>query len=276
MKLSVKHGFVAAGCSALIAITTGGVVAQSSTPGGGSTEYKIPADSAATAGIGARLTYQGRLTNANNTPVTTPVNMTFRLYDDAGTAIYTATRTLTPINGLFTVGANAPYTYPDLNSAFLAWAVYDPNTQQYTVQTPSYWRGQHTGFGPLYTNPTTASPNWLSNDPRMKYRTLRPRPADQLLPGDPNINQLLANRQIFPLPATAQGDVRNLPGLKKKPSTSELLDWLKLLVAEDIPLEALQSKDEKVSVPPLVGALLKNEQDVTLVEKLVFMQRHNR
>jgi MoxR-like ATPase len=71
-------------------------------------------------------------------------------------------------------------------------------------------------------------------------------------------------------------DVRGLPGLKKKPSTSELLDWLKLLVAEDIPLEALHSKDEKVSVPPLVGALLKNEQDVTLFEKLVFMQRHNR
>ena len=71
-------------------------------------------------------------------------------------------------------------------------------------------------------------------------------------------------------------DVRNLPGLKKKPSTSELLDWLKLLVAEDIPADALHSKDEKVSVPPLVGALLKNEQDVTLFEKLVFMQRHNR
>jgi MoxR-like ATPase len=71
-------------------------------------------------------------------------------------------------------------------------------------------------------------------------------------------------------------DVRNLPGLKKKPSTSELLDWLKLLVAEDIPLEALRSADEKVSVPPLVGALLKNEQDVSLFEKLVFMQRHNR
>jgi MoxR-like ATPase len=71
-------------------------------------------------------------------------------------------------------------------------------------------------------------------------------------------------------------DVRNLPGLKKKPSTSELLDWLKLLVAEDIPLEALQSKDERVAVPPLVGALLKNEQDVTLFEKLVFMQKHNR
>src|SRR5437879_201940 len=71
-------------------------------------------------------------------------------------------------------------------------------------------------------------------------------------------------------------DVRNLPGLKKKPSTSELLDWLKLLVAEDIPIAALQSKDDKVAVPPLVGALLKNEQDVTLFEKLVFMQRHNR
>ena len=71
-------------------------------------------------------------------------------------------------------------------------------------------------------------------------------------------------------------DVRNLPGLKKKPSTSELLDWLKLLVAEDIPLEVLQSKDDKVAVPPLVGALLKNEQDVTLFEKLVFMQRNHR
>ena len=71
-------------------------------------------------------------------------------------------------------------------------------------------------------------------------------------------------------------DVRNLPGIKKKPSTSELLDWLKLLLAEDIQLAALQSGDNKVSVPPLVGALLKNEQDVTLFEKLVFMQRNNR
>ena len=71
-------------------------------------------------------------------------------------------------------------------------------------------------------------------------------------------------------------DVRNLPGLKKKPSTSELLDWLKLLLAEDIPVAALQSKDEKVSIPPLIGALLKNEQDVTLFEKLIFMQRNNR
>ncbi len=71
-------------------------------------------------------------------------------------------------------------------------------------------------------------------------------------------------------------DVRNLPGLKKKPSTSELLDWLKLLLAEDIGAEVLHSKDEKVSVPPLVGALLKNEQDVTLFEKLVFMNQRNR
>ena len=71
-------------------------------------------------------------------------------------------------------------------------------------------------------------------------------------------------------------EVRGLPGLKKKPSTSELLDWLKLLLAEDIPIEVLQSRDDKVAVPPLVGALLKNEQDVTLFEKLVFMQRHNR
>jgi MoxR-like ATPase len=71
-------------------------------------------------------------------------------------------------------------------------------------------------------------------------------------------------------------DVRGLPGIKKKPSTSELLDWIKLLVAEDIPLNALQSTDDKISVPPLVGALLKNEQDVTLFEKLVFMNQRGR
>ena len=71
-------------------------------------------------------------------------------------------------------------------------------------------------------------------------------------------------------------DVRGLPGLKKKPSTSELLDWLKLLLAEDIPAETLHTKDDKMAVPPLVGALLKNEQDVTLFEKLMFMQARNR
>jgi MoxR-like ATPase len=71
-------------------------------------------------------------------------------------------------------------------------------------------------------------------------------------------------------------DIRNLPGLKKKPSTSELIDWLKLLVAEDIPLEALQTAEDKVAIPPLVGALLKNEQDTTLFEKLVFMQSRHR
>ena len=71
-------------------------------------------------------------------------------------------------------------------------------------------------------------------------------------------------------------EVRELPGLKKKPSTSELLDWLKLLLAEDIPLEVLQSKDDKAALPPLVGALLKNEQDVSLFEKLAYMQRHHR
>ena len=71
-------------------------------------------------------------------------------------------------------------------------------------------------------------------------------------------------------------EVRNLPGLKKKPSTSELIDWLKLLLAEDIPVDALQAKDDKVAIPPLVGALLKNEQDLTLFEKLVFMQGRNR
>jgi len=70
--------------------------------------------------------------------------------------------------------------------------------------------------------------------------------------------------------------IRDLPGLKKKPSTSELLDWLKLLVAEDIPPEALRSRDDKTTIPPLHGALLKNEQDIHLFERLVFMARHNR
>jgi MoxR-like ATPase len=68
-------------------------------------------------------------------------------------------------------------------------------------------------------------------------------------------------------------EVREVPGLKKKPSTSELLDWLKLLLAEDIPAEALRSNDRKTIIPPLHGALLKNEQDVHLFERLVFMTR---
>ncbi len=71
-------------------------------------------------------------------------------------------------------------------------------------------------------------------------------------------------------------ELREIPGLKKKPSTSELLDWLKLLVAEDIPAEALRSKDSKLAIPPLHGALLKNEQDVHLFERLLFMARQNR
>jgi MoxR-like ATPase len=67
--------------------------------------------------------------------------------------------------------------------------------------------------------------------------------------------------------------VRDMPGLKKKPSTSELIDWLKLLVAEDIPAEVLQNTSGKKSIPPLYGALLKNEQDIQLFEKLAFMAR---
>ena len=68
-------------------------------------------------------------------------------------------------------------------------------------------------------------------------------------------------------------DMRDVSGLKKKPSTSELLDWLKLLMAEDLPPEALRAKDAKTAVPPLHGALLKNEQDVHLFERLAFMAR---
>ncbi|MDQ4419878.1 MoxR family ATPase [Sphingobium sp. DEHP117] len=84
----------------------------------------------------------------------------------------------------------------------------------------------------------------------------------------PGIQKILVNRalEIF-------YDVREVPGLKKKPSTSELLDWLKLLLAEDMPLDVLQSKDARKAIPPLHGALLKNEQDVMLFERLAFMSR---
>jgi MoxR-like ATPase len=68
-------------------------------------------------------------------------------------------------------------------------------------------------------------------------------------------------------------DVRSIPGLKKKPSTSELIDWLKLLMADDIPDEILKSRDHTKAIPPLYGALLKNEQDVHLLERLAFMHR---
>jgi MoxR-like ATPase len=68
-------------------------------------------------------------------------------------------------------------------------------------------------------------------------------------------------------------EVREVPGMKKKPSTAELLDWLKLLMAEDLPLEVLRSRDANTLIPPLHGALLKNEQDVHLFERLAFVHR---
>lgn len=68
-------------------------------------------------------------------------------------------------------------------------------------------------------------------------------------------------------------DLRTVPGLKKKPSTSELIDWLKLLMADDIPDEILRERDQSKAIPPLYGALLKNEQDVHLLERLAFMHR---
>jgi MoxR-like ATPase len=67
--------------------------------------------------------------------------------------------------------------------------------------------------------------------------------------------------------------IREVPGMKKKPATSELLDWLRLLMAEDLPPEVLRAKD--VALPPLHGALLKNEQDVHLFERLAFLSRRN-
>ena len=84
----------------------------------------------------------------------------------------------------------------------------------------------------------------------------------------PNITQELVQEalEVF-------FDVRAIPGLKKKPSTSELIDWLKLLMADDIPDEILKERDHTKAIPPLYGALLKNEQDVHLLERLAFMHR---
>ena len=84
----------------------------------------------------------------------------------------------------------------------------------------------------------------------------------------PNISQDLVKEalEVF-------FDVRKVPGLKKKPSTSELIDWLKLLLADDVPADLLQQRDPSKAIPPLCGALVKNEQDVQLLEKLAFMAR---
>ena len=84
----------------------------------------------------------------------------------------------------------------------------------------------------------------------------------------PNIQKVLVSKamDIF-------YEVREVPGLKKKPSTSELLDWLKLLLNEDMPLDVLQNRDPTKAIPPLHGALLKNEQDIMLYEQLAFMAR---
>lgn len=84
----------------------------------------------------------------------------------------------------------------------------------------------------------------------------------------PGIQKMLVSRamDIF-------YDIREVPGLKKKPSTSELLDWLKLLLNEDMPLDVLQNADPSKAIPPLHGALLKNEQDIMMFERLAFMAR---
>lgn len=84
----------------------------------------------------------------------------------------------------------------------------------------------------------------------------------------PNIKQDLVNEALEMF-----FEVRDIPGLKKKPSTSELIDWLKLLMADDIPDEILKDRDHSKAIPPLYGALLKNEQDVHLLERLAFMHR---
>jgi len=84
----------------------------------------------------------------------------------------------------------------------------------------------------------------------------------------PGIQKMLVSRAL-----DLFYEVRDVPGIKKKPSTSELLDWLKLILHEDMPLEVLQDRDPTKAIPPLHGALLKNEQDVMLFERLAFMAR---
>ena len=84
----------------------------------------------------------------------------------------------------------------------------------------------------------------------------------------PKIQKLLVGRAL-----DLFYELREVPGLKKRPSTSELLDWLKLLLHEDMPLEVLQDRDPSKAIPPLYGALIKNEQDVMLLERLAFMNR---
>nr|WP_019365209.1 MoxR family ATPase [Pseudomonas luteola] len=86
----------------------------------------------------------------------------------------------------------------------------------------------------------------------------------------PNISQTLVNEalEVF-------FDIRQVPGLKKKPSTSELVDWLKLLMADDVGESVLRERDPRKAIPPLAGALVKNEQDVQLLERLAFMTRRN-
>ena len=84
----------------------------------------------------------------------------------------------------------------------------------------------------------------------------------------PKIEKLLVGRAL-----DLFYELREVPGLKKRPSTSELLDWLKLLLHEDMPLEILQDRDPAKAIPPLYGALVKNEQDVMLLERLAFMNR---
>ena len=87
----------------------------------------------------------------------------------------------------------------------------------------------------------------------------------------PDISQRLVSQalEIF-------FDIRKAPGLKKKPSTSELVDWLKLLMADQIGVDALREADAEKALPPLAGALVKNEQDIMLLERLAFMHRNRR
>ena len=98
-------------------------------------------------------------------------------------------------------------------------------------------------------------------------------PDDETMTRIVNVHHPDLKKNLLQEALSAFFEIREVPGLKKKPSTSELLDWIKLLVVEDIPPEALKIKDKKDIIPPLYGALLKNEQDVHLFERLAFLAR---
>ena len=124
------------------------------------------------------------------------------------------------------------------------------------------WTKKHHQYTPDQVEPKIGYTTWHKDGYNTYFR------QDSSYKHDPKIKKKLVNEalEIF-------FDLRKIPGLKKKPSTSELIDWLKLLLSDDMPDEILKNADSSKAIPPLYGALLKNEQDVQLLERLAFMSR---